>query len=231
MVHIEGNLKVNDTSDEKQQKDVFNNRLGNFSKIFPEIKKSLDIHLIDMTMPEGITFFPILTWQQVANTYEDAVNLILDMIKDSRNGRFQSIFGQNFSAPYLWKERYFAKNIDLLCRQQRGCIIKILSAQTDGRYQGISADQLRNHISNYEFDLDIFTVGLMILLDEDLISDYRDTGIVCSGNRYSEKGDGEYKKVPVFRMDAAGDLVLDIVSRDKTSEFFSSATGFVLKQV
>lgn len=231
MVRIEGNLKLSGISSKKQQKDVFDKRLENLLKLFPEIKKSFDIHLINMSMPEGITFFPILTWSQVSSTYEEATNLVLDMIKDSRNGKFQSIFGQNFSSPYLQREQNFAKNIDLLCHQQEGREIKILSAQTDGRYLGISADQLRNHISNYEFDLDIFTVGLMILLDEDLIIDYRDVGIICSGNRFSSKGDEEYKKVPIFRVDAAGDLTLDIVSSDKSSEFFSSATGFVLKQI
>ena len=232
MVRIEGNLKVDDNSSKNQQIDVFYKRLEYLSKLFPEIKKSFDSRLIHVDLTEGTTLFPILTWQQVSNTYEEAVNLILDMIKDSRNGKFQSIFGQNFSSSYLLRENYFIKSIKIFCQQQEGRAIKILPAQTDGRYLGVSADQLRKLISDSdcEFDLDIFTVGQMILLDEDLITDYRDVGIICSGNRFSQKGDEEYQKVPVFRIDASGDLTLDILSRDKTSEFFSSATGFVLKQ-
>lgn len=237
----EGNLKIKTVNGFMPEMDVFKKRLSILKEYFPQMRDTFDSRIIngDKQLPEGISYFPYLTWRQVADTHEEAMIIMIDKLSQSRGGKFQVMFGINFASEYLWKEVASVRDITSVFDNQIESGVKIITSQVDGRYVNISANQMNSLEMKEQFCLDVFSVAIMLLSDPDILASYNDTGIMCSGNRFCSSGKGGdvanngkvpsgYNKVPCFRVDESGDLVLDLILADKESEYYSSATGFII---
>lgn len=233
-----GNTKMVAQIEQGQYDDLvnlFGQRLATLKYYFPKINPKSDFEAIrnnQESLPNGFSFFPCFYWRQISDSYEGAMNLAIDALINSRKDKkFQSLFGRKFSPANLHKEIESVRNMTSIYDKQVGFGFKYVAVQADGRYSGVSVEEMKESKDKRpnEFPLDIFTVVLVLLAEPDLLSSYNDKGIICAGNRLSLSGDNNYNKVPVFKVDASGELVLDAVLAKRGSEFHSTATGFILK--
>ena len=126
-------------------------------KVFPSLSSCMEklgrIPLPDE--PEG--WFAIPRWQALAPTYNEAVEMVLDILVSRRrfSNRILGRIGENIcakpSAPG-WRKM-------LLADQQPGNDILVLAAQAGMLHRGCSARRTRAAMAGNEFGLGVFAFG------------------------------------------------------------------------
>lgn len=205
---------------------VFEDRLATFTSNFTPSASSIsfDENVIKgADLSEGVSFFPFKPWRSIDAEYSGAVMLLVKAIQDKR--KFQVMFGEG-RLKDLQCQYKTVTSVTKIFDQQLEYPIKVMPVQCDGRYSGSSVIKALTKLSEGEFPVYTATVLKMLLAEPDILSDYRDTGIICAGDRITLNG---VECVPVFRVDESGELVLEAVPLTKKFDFFSIATGFVLK--
>ena len=175
-------------------------------------------------LPEGVSFFPFKPWRSIDAEYSGAVMRLVNAIQGKR--KFQVMFGEG-QLKGLQCQYRTVTSVTRIFDQQLEYPIKVMPVQCDGRYAGLSVKEALDKRSKGEFPVYTATVLKMLLAEPDILSDYRDTGIICAGDRIDINS---VECVPVFRVDESGELVLEAVPLTKKFDFFSIATGFVLEK-
>lgn len=205
----------------------FEQRLSSLQSCFTE-PKSLNFKynsaiLEENSLPEGIEFYPFVSWQFVDSTYSNAVKTLVELI--SKNREFQIMFGID-KLDHLFSGQKTVSCITKIFDPQVEYRVKVLPVQVDGRYSGQSVQEVIDSLDYDEFPLYLFSVLQILLAEPSILSNYTDKGIVCAGDSFVFD-DIEYS--PVLRIDETGGLVLDSVRVTNRTELYSVATGFMLK--
>lgn len=214
-------------TEEHTQLNLFEERLKNLLSHFPNFGGDYDPGCVDDDF-KTVTFYPIIPSGKFNSIYPDLVRLILEKLICVRNGEFQSILDNKTIISLDKNTNYSRKVLDINYTQIK-YPIKVFAIQTDGRYKGVSPEDIMSTIpdSGCEFPLDLVTLGMMFLSDRSLLTKHEDTGIVCAANRVILNSDINYPLVPVFRVNKIGKLVLDLIPLNKKGDMScSAATGF-----
>lgn len=196
-------------------------------QLLPGIIGYADEKLAEQSLPANTEgWFAIPKWQSVAKTYNEAVQKVLDLIKQQRKGKFYNYREGRIGAQYLRQHERTVKKLKTLAEQQKGYDILVVAAQFGLRHRGRSVRRAREVFTANEFGLDTFEIGCMLLTHPERLQNYDDLWIDCAGNEYAPDADGDFSCAPYFCFDGGG---VEFGTRwfDLASDLFGSASGFL----
>jgi len=158
-----------------------------------------DEKLADQPLPvnaEG--WFAIPKWQSVAKTYNEAVEKVLELIKQQRKGEFYNWREDQLGARYLRQHERTVKKLEVLADQQKDYDILVVAAQFGLRHRGRSVRRAREVFTANEFGLVAFEIGCMLLTHPERLQHYDDLWIDCPGDEYAPDADGDFSHAPSF---------------------------------
>jgi len=181
-------------------------------------------------LPKGAEgWFAIPNWMKnpgiFGETYAEAVQKVLIMIKQARDGKFYNYreglidnkhLRQSAKALEAWKQVAEAQgNPDIL----------IVAGQFGLRHRGRSVRRARVVMTSGEFGLGAFAIGCMLLTHPKRLMNYNDLWIDCAGDEFSPDGDGDFSVAPFFRFDDVK-VWFDTRYVDDANDRYGTASGF-----
>ncbi len=180
-------------------------------ELFPGIGYANE-KLAEATLPENAEgWFAIPRWEKVAPTYGEAVQKVLDLIKQTRNGAFYNYREGELGSNQL---RQSAKTVSIFQKlgdEQKDQDILVVPAQFGIRHRGRSVRRAREVMNANECGLGAFAIGIMLLTHPERLQHYDDLWIDCGGDEFAPNADGVFSKSPYFEFH--GDWV-GFVTRD-----------------
>ncbi|OQA35486.1 MAG: hypothetical protein BWY53_00760 [Parcubacteria group bacterium ADurb.Bin326] len=176
--------------------------------------------------PNAEGWFAIPRWEKIAPTYGEAVQKVLDLIKQTRNGAFYNYRDGQLGPQYLRQSQKSAKAFQKLGDEQKDHDILVVPAQFGLRHRGRSVRRAREVMNANEFGLGAFAVGIMILTHPERLMNYDDLWIDCAGDEFAPDADGDFSWSPFFEF---SDGVVGFVTFwvDIACGSFGSASGLV----
>lgn len=176
--------------------------------------------------PNAEGWFAIPRWQKLGSTYEKALQEVLDLIKQARNGRFCNCRKGQIGPDRLRLRSKTQKALEALGQQQEGNDILVIPCQFGLRHRGRSVRRALEIMPIMEFGLDPFTVACMLLTHPERLQHYDDLRIDCAGAEYDFGGGGSFDGAPYFRFDGDGVEFGGGCAGD-ASDGFGSSSGFL----
>lgn len=183
-------------------------------EFFPGIGYA-DEEIARQPLPEGAeAWFAIPRWENIAPTYNEAVQKVLYRIEEQRKGKLKIEY--KLGPQYLRQHAHKVQKLQIIAEQQKGYDILVVSAQFGLRYKGWVAVRDR-FISDNEFGLGAYEGAIMLLTHPERLIAYRSLFFDCPGDEmtinvgdFSEAGfpwflaDGEVKGGVKFRRGRLG---------------------------
>lgn len=167
-------------------------------ELFPDIGYANE-KLAEQPLPEGAEgWFAIPRWQKIAKTYPEAVQIVLDMIKKVRGRLYNWREGQ-IDSQHIRQSAKTVKMFQTLSEQQKDNDILVVPCQFGKRHAGRSVRRAREVMSTFEFGLDAFSIGIMLLTHPERLQHYDDLWIDCAGDEFSDGGGSSFGHAPYFR--------------------------------
>jgi hypothetical protein len=166
---------------------------------------SADADIANRELPVGAEgWFAIPRWQVVAPTYTEAVEKVLDLLRQAYGGRFKNWREGEIGPKQL---RQSAKSVafwEKLGEEQKAnnitCNILLVPAQFGIRHRGRSVRRAREVMDGSECGLGAFAVGIMLLTHENRLKHYDDLWVDCAGDEYHDPqfSDAPFVHAPYF---------------------------------
>jgi len=168
-------------------------------QIFPGIGFA-DEKLAEREVPKHAEgWFAIPKWQTVAPTYTEAVQKVLDAIKQARNGKFHNYRDGQITQSRLRQTAKTEAVFQKLGDEQKDHDILVVAAQFGLRHRGRSIRRAREVMQANECGLGAFAVGIMILTHPKRLSHYDDLWLDCSGDEFDDPAaDDRFAHAPLF---------------------------------
>ena len=133
-------------------------------QLFPGIGFA-DEKLAEREVPKNADdgWFAIPKWQSLAPTYGEAVQLVLNKLKETRNGAFCNYLKGELGPDQLRQSAKTASVFQKLAEEQNGFDILVVAAQFGLRHRGHSVRRVREILLGNEFGLGAFAIGIMLL--------------------------------------------------------------------
>lgn len=176
--------------------------------------------------PEG--WFAIPRWQALAPTYNQAVEMLLEVLASRR--RFSNRIVGRLGEAYLRQTERSKLAERILADQQPGNDILVVGAQAGMLHRGCSARRTRAALAGNEFCLGVFAIGSMLLTHPERLSSGDALMIDCGGDEYSPRADYTFDRVPLFDYDLSG-IEFSIFYEDRARNLWGTPTGFLYKVV
>lgn len=126
-------------------------------KLFPGIGYA-DEKLAEQNLPPNAEgWFAIPRWEKIASTYGEAVQKVLDLIKQAENGDFHDFCEGKFSAKHLRQSKKTRKAFQRLGNEQKDSDILVFPFHFDQTHKVMNAN---------EFGVGAFAIGIMILTNQ-----------------------------------------------------------------
>ncbi len=175
-------------------------------------------------MTEG--WFAIPRWQALADTYNDAVEIVLAALGKRR--RLSNRIAGKLSELYLRQTERSKLAEKILTEQQPNCDILVVAAQAGMLHRGSSARRTRVTMAGNEFGLGVFALGCLLLTHPERLSSADALMIDCGGDEYSVRGDYSFDRVPLFDYDLSG-IEFSVFYADRARNLWGTPTGFLYK--
>jgi hypothetical protein len=197
-------------------------------KLFPRLG-SCHEKLAHRQLPEGAeAWFAIPRWQALAQTYNEAVEMALEVLAAKR--RFGNRIVGRLGEIYLRQTERSKLAESILADQQQGNDILVVGAQAGILHRGSSARRTRVSMAGNEYGLGVFSVACMLLTHPERLSTSETLMIDCGGDEYSVRGDRTFDRVPLFDYDLSG-IEFSIFYEDRARNLWGTPTGFLYKLV
>ena len=171
-------------------------------------------------------WFAIPRWEKIAPTYGEAVQKVLNLIKQTRNGAFCNYREGQLGPQHLRQSQNSAKAWEKLGREQKDYDILIVPAQFGIRHCGCSIRRARSVMRINEFGLGAFAVAIMILTHPERLMNQDDLWIDCPGDELAPVADGNYSESPGFKW-RDGEVKFGARKNDLASTLYGSASGLL----
>jgi hypothetical protein len=178
-------------------------------------------------LPGGAeAWFAIPRWQMLAPTYNQAVELVLEVLATRRkiSNRIVGKLGDKF----LRQSERSKLAEKILSTQQDENDILVVAAQAGMLHRGSSARRTRVSMAGNEFGLGVFAFGCILLTHPERLSTGDTLMVDCSGDEYSVRADYTFDRVPLFDYDMAG-IEFSIFYEDRARNLWGTPTGFLYK--
>jgi hypothetical protein len=167
-------------------------------EFFPQLG-SCDESIATRDLPVGAEYyFAIPMWQKIAATYGEAVQKVLDLIKQTRNGKLYNYRDGQLGPQFLRQHIRTVEMMERLEAQYTGHDILIVPAQFGLRHRGRSVRRVRAVFTANEFGLGSFAAGIMLLTHPERLQHYDDLWIDCPGDEYVPDADSDFHGAPYF---------------------------------
>lgn len=191
----------------------------------------------EITLPahaEG--WFAIPNWAKnpsiFGGTYTQALQKVLDTIKQTRNGKFQNYREGQIVEARLRQSARTLHALDVLSETQGNPDILIIAGQFGIRHHGRSVCWvLEVFFSNFsnEFGFGAFAVGIVLLTHPERLMNYDDLWIDCSGDEFDDPvAVVRFGHAPYFLFD--DEVKFGTYDIDDAHASFASASAFVPQQ-
>jgi hypothetical protein len=180
------------------------------------------------TNAEG--YFAIPRWEKIASTYGEAVQRVLDIIKQTRNGKLHNYREGRLGPQHLRQHARTVERFQQLGEQQEGHDILVVPCQFGILHRGQSVRRAREVMSVGEFGLDAFSVGIMLLTQPGRLQHFDDLWIDCAGDEYAPDAGSAFAEAPYFYF---VDGQVEFGTRDVVyaRDDYGSASGFLAKSL
>jgi hypothetical protein len=196
--------------------------------LFPSLGSCLE-KLGRRQLPEGAeAWFVIPRWQALAPTYNEAVQLVVDVLASKR--RFSNRIIGRLGPEYLRQSERSKLAEKILAEQQEGNDLLVVAAQAGMLHRGSSARRTRVAMAGNEFGLGIFAFACMLLTHPERLSTGDTLMVDCGGDEYSMRGDYTFDRVPLFDYDLSG-IEFSIFYEDRARNLWGTPTAFLYKMV
>lgn len=171
-------------------------------------------------------WFAIPKWQSLAPTYGEAVELVLNKLKETRSSAFYNYREGELGPLQLRQQALTASVFQKLAEEQNGFDILVVAAQFGLYHRGRSVRRVREIYTPNEFGLGAFAIGIMLLTHPERLAHYDDLWIDCAGDEFAPGAGGRFWGAPVFRFDGGG-LEFGTVDVSDAREYYGSVSGFL----
>lgn len=200
-------------------------QVGILKEFFPDLG-TFDERVVVQDLPVGTEgFFAIPRWQKIAATYGEAVEKVLDLIKQTRNGKFYNFREGQLGLQYLRQHERTVRMFQQMAEQQAGHHLLVVPAQFGLRHRGRSVCRAREVFSANEFGLGAYHVGVMLLTHPERLHHYDDLWVDCAGDEFAPDVDGVFVRAPRFSF-GGGQVRFGACYVDSASEHFGSVSAF-----
>ena len=180
-------------------------------------------------LPEGAeAWFVIPRWQALAQTYSEAVQLVVEVLATKR--RFSNRIIGRLGPEYLRQSERTKLAEKILSEQQEGSDLLVVAAQAGLLHRGSSARRTRVAMAGNEFGMGVFAFACMLLTHPERLSSGDTLMVDCGGDEYSMRGDYTFDRVPLFDYDLSG-IEFGIFYEDRARNLWGTPTGFLYKLV
>lgn len=194
--------------------------------LFPQAK-SYDAALATNDAPVGSEGnFLILPWQEVAPTYGEAVQIILNKLSKQRGGKFYNYLENLLGPQYLREGSKKIKAMKKIATEQSSYNALVVSAQLGILHRGKSVNDARSGMGDNEFPLGAYEIGFILLTHPNLLQHDDDLYIDCAGDEYAFDADGVFLDAPHFNF-ADGDLEFGTNRIGSPADGGGSASAFI----
>jgi len=115
-------------------------------------------------LPEGAEgYFAIPRFEKIAPTYYEATQRVVNLIKQVYNNSSSNYREENFDPLILCQAEKKVQAFQEISQEQKSCDILIIPAQFGSRYAGLSMGSVRAEMSDNEFGLGVYEIGIMLL--------------------------------------------------------------------
>jgi hypothetical protein len=196
-------------------------------QLFPGIGFA-DEKLAEREVPKNADtgWFAIPKWQILAPTYGEAVQLVLNKLKETRNGAFYNYREGELGPDQLRQSAKTASVFQKLAEEQNGFDILVVAAQFGLRHRGRSVRRVREILLSNEFGLGAFAIGIMLLTHPERLAHYDDLWIDCAGDEFAPGADGKFWYAPIFGFHGDG-LRFPSGGVSDAHERYGSVSGFL----
>jgi hypothetical protein len=203
-------------------------QITRLKELFPELAQSTaDLSIGSQPVPPNAEgYFVIPRWQLFGKTYAEAVQKVLDKIKDVRQGAFHNFRNGQIDDAHLRLHQKTADALEALSKDQPGHDLLVLAAQFGLRHAGRSVRRARVVMTGNEFGLDSFAIGIMTLTHPIRLENVDDLWIDCPGAEFSPDGGGDFSESPCFEF-YDGEVWFDTHDVDDADAYYGSASGFL----
>lgn len=168
-------------------------------ELFPGIGYANE-KLAEGALPENAEgWFAIPRWEKVAPTYGEAVQKVLNLIKQTRNGAFYNYRDGELGPNQLRQSQKSTTMFQKLGDEQNGHDILVVPAQFGIRHRGRSVRRAREVMNANECGLGAFAIGIMLLTHPERLKHYDDLWIDCAGDEFAPDADAGFSGSPCFR--------------------------------
>lgn len=167
-------------------------------EFFPELGL-VDEKLAEADFPPNAEgWFAIPRWEKVAPTYGEAVQKVLDLIKQTRDRKFRNYREGQLGSEYLRQHERTAACLKRIGEAQSDHEILVVPAQFGLRHRGRSVRRAREVFTSCEFGLGAFQIVCMLLTHSERLAHYDDLWVDCAGDEFALDADGDFRSAPFF---------------------------------
>ncbi len=200
-------------------------------ELFPSIGYANDEKLAEGTFPPNAEgWFAIPRWEKIAPTYNEAVQKVLDLIKQTRSGKFFNYREGQLGPKRLRQTTRAQKFWETLGNEQKDNDILVVPAQFGLRHRGRSVRRAREVMQENEFGLGAFAIGIMILTHPKRLMNCNNLYIDCAGDEFDDPDTSvRFDHAPVFGF-GGGRVKFDSDWFGHASGHYGSASAFIPQQ-
>lgn len=195
-------------------------------KLFPKLGSCLEKLARKPFLDGAEAWFAIPRWQALAPTYNEAVEMVLEVLAHRR--KFSNRIVGKIGPSFLRQCDRTVLAEKILADQQQGQDFLVVAAQAGMLHRGCSARRARVAMAGNEFGLGIFAIVCMLITHPERLSTGDTLMIDCGGDDYSIRGDKSFDRVPLFDFDIAG-IEFSIFYDDRAQDLWGTPTGFLYK--
>jgi hypothetical protein len=201
--------------------------------LFPGIG-SADKKLASSALPPNAEgWFAISRWEKIAPTFNAAAQKVLDMIKQTRGGKFYNFLDGQLGPEHFRQTAKTAEALEMLGHNQKNNGILVIPAQFGVLHRGRSVHRVREILASNEsrfdeFALDVVSIGSMLLTHPERLRHDDDLWIDCPGSEFDDPNSTvRFSRVPSFRF--YDGKVWFVTRRGSAHASYGSATAFIPK--
>jgi hypothetical protein len=209
--------------------------LATLKGMFPELANAdFDRRFVErirkgeVVLPTGAERWILIPRQQkLAPTYSEAIQKVLDTIKEVR-GRLYSYRKAMIGPDHLRQLDASVKCWEEIAKEQCGHDILVVAVQLGKKHVGRSVCRALEVFQSNEFGLGVFAVGIIILIHPKRLMHYNDLWINCVGDEFNILGEsvGCWSCAPDFRFGDAR-VRCGVGGVNVPSERYGSASAFL----
>ncbi len=196
-------------------------------ELFPKLGTANEQLAEQPLPPHAEGYFAIPRWEKIASTYNAAVEKILAVLSETRNGKFHNYRKGQLGPDRLRQHVRTVTMLQTLGDQQQGHDILVVPSQFGLRHRGRSVRRAREVLTANEFGLGAFAIGSMLLTHPERLQNVNDLWVDCPGDEYHDPvGDRPFSRAPCFGF-SDGRLAFVVFWFYKSRGRYGSVSGFL----